>query len=268
MTTNMNTNATIIIAPAGLTRHQLSEVWGDLSNEEMGGLRDSVRASNGVRVPILISITGAVVYDGWHRLRASELEGLPCPALDVDGWDMADVVTAVMDANRHRRHQDRYQLAKSAAKTRLLMGSDLTVEAEAHTLGYKSKRQFQNVLADARAELGLVPPPGRRRPEGEGEGEDNDTEAVDLDEMLAMASDRTEAQEKVSGDRRVRLVTDLVASLADLRSLWPGSEEVTAQIEAAIRSLGGQVPAPARDSLIALARRDREAAVRRFVVGS
>ena len=268
MTTNINTNATIIIAPADLTRHQLSEVWGDLSSEEMRGLRDSVRASNGVRVPILISSTAAVVYDGWHRLRASELEDLPCPALDVDGWDMADVVAAVMDANRHRRHQDRYQLAKSAAKTRLLMGSALTVEDEAHALGYKSKRQFQNVLADARSELGFAPPPGRRRPEGEGEGEDNDTEAVDLDEMLAMASDRTTAQEKVSGDRRVRLVTDLVASLADLRSLWPGSEEVTAQIEAAIRSLGGQVPAPARDSLIALARRDREAAVRRFVAGS
>ena len=266
MTTNINTNATIIIAPAGLTRHQLSEVWGDLSNEEMRGLRDSVRASKGVRVPILISSTDAVVYDGWHRLRASELEDLPCPALDVDGWNMADVVVAVMDANRHRRHQDRYQLAKSAAKTRLLMGSALTVEDEAHALGYKSKRQFQNVLADARSELGFAPPPGRRR--SEGEGEDTHTEPVDLDEMLAMASDRTAAQKKVSGDRRVRLVTDLVASLADLRSLWPGSEEVTAQIEAAIRALGGQVPAPARDSLTALARRDREAAVRRFVAGS
>ena len=55
-----------------------------------------------------------------------------------------------------------------------------------------------------------------------------------------------------------------VQRLVECRQLWPGGADAAARLEAAVKALGGELPAPARESLYALGQRDRRAAVLRF----
>ena len=215
-----------ILAPPGLARDPLSEIWGDLSAADSAGLLADVRA-HGVRQPILVDLDKGTVVDGWHRYRMAALAGGECPAIDVASWPAAEVEAAVQSSNRHRRHSSRRELLGAMARQRLRGESapSQTVEQEARFAGV-TKRRYQQVLQATREELGLAPPNSGGRPPA----------AAGLGAQV----------------------------MAECRQLWPGGVDTAARLEAAIKVLGGMPPAPPRDSLYALGQRDRRAAVLRF----
>ena len=215
-----------ILAPPGLARDPLSEIWGDLSAADSAGLLADVRA-HGVRQPILVDLDKGTVVDGWHRYRMAALAGRECPAIDVASWPAAEVEAAVQSSNRHRRHSSRRELLGAMARQRLRGESapSQTVEQEARFAGV-TKRRYQQVLQATREELGLAPPNSGGRPPA----------AAGLGAQV----------------------------MAECRQLWPGGVDTAARLEAAIKVLGGMPPAPPRDSLYALGQRDRRAAVLRF----
>ena len=253
-----------ILAPPGLARDPLSEVWGDLSDADSAGLLADVRA-HGVRQPILVDLDKGSVVDGWHRYRMAALAGRECPAIDVASWPAAEVEAAVQSSNRHRRHSSRRELLGAMARQRLRgeAAPSQTVEQEARFAGV-TKRRYQQVLQATREELGLAPPNSGGRPPAAAVQED--AEALDLERMLELQAETIEAQQRAAAGLASQVmaaaVQQLDRSAAVLSVLWPGLI-AAARLEAAIKVLGGMPPAPPRDSLYAL-ERDRRAAVLRF----
>ena len=168
-----------ILAPPGLARDPLSEIWGDLSDADSAGLLADVRA-HGVRQPILVDLDKGSVVDGWHRYRMAAQAGRECPAIDVASWPAAEVEAAVQSSNRHRRHSSRKELLGAMARQRLTgeAAPSQTVEQEARFAGV-TKRRYQQVLQATREELGLAPPNSGGRPPAAAVQED--AEALDLD---------------------------------------------------------------------------------------
>ena len=153
-----------ILAPPGLARDPLSEIWGDLSDADSAGLLADVRA-HGVRQPILVDLDKGAVVDGWHRYRMAAQAGRECPAIDVASWPAAEVEAAVQSSNRHRRHSSRKELLGAMARQRLTgeAAPSQTVEQEALFAGV-TKRRYQQVLQATREDLGLAPPNSGGRP--------------------------------------------------------------------------------------------------------
>ena len=251
-----------ILAPPGLARDPLSEVWGDLSDADSAGLLADVRA-HGVRQPILVDLDKGAVVDGWHRYRMAAQAGRECPAIDVAGWSAAEVEAAVQSSNRHRRHSSRKELLGAMARQRLRgeAAPPQTVEQEALFAGV-TKRRYQQVLQATREDLGLAPPNRGGRPPSAAVQED--AEALDLDRMLELQADTIEAQQRAAAGLAAQVMAAAVQQLAECRQLWPGGVDTAARLEAVIKALGGTPPAPPRDSLYALGQRDRRAAVLRF----
>ena len=251
-----------ILAPPGLARDPLSEIWGDLSEADRAGLLADVRA-HGVRQPILVDRDKGTVVDGWHRYRMAAQAGRECPAIDVASWPAAEVEAAVQSSNRHRRHSSRKELLGAMARQRLRgeAAPAQTVEQEAIFAGV-TKRRYQQVLQATREELGLAPPNSGGRPAAAAVQED--AEALDLDRMLELQADTIEAQQRAAAGLAAQVLAVAVQQLAECRQLWPGGVDTAARLEAAIQALGGTPPAPPRDSLSALGQRDRRAAVLRF----
>ena len=81
-------------------RHPLSEVWGDLPEDEFSDLVEDVRA-NGVHEAIMRHPDGRVL-DGWHRYRAALLAGKNPPDLVLPATQ--DPVAYVIGKNARRRH--------------------------------------------------------------------------------------------------------------------------------------------------------------------
>ena len=250
-------------APPGLARDPLSEIWGDLSEGDRAGLLADIRA-HGVRQPALVNLDKGSVVDGWHRYQLAALAGVECPALDVSGWPAEDVEAAVQSANRHRRHSSRKELLGAMARQRLTgeAAPAQTVEQEAAFAGV-TKRRYQQVLQATREDLGLAPPNSGGRPRAEAAAEDGDA-GLDLDRMLELQADTIEAQARAADELAGQVRAALLLQLGECRQLWPGGVAAAARLEAAIKLLGADPPAPARDSLHALAQRDRRAAVLRF----
>ena len=254
-------------APPGLARDPLSEIWGDLSEGDRAGLLADIRA-HGVRQPALVNLDKGSVVDGWHRYQLAALAGVECPALDVSGWPAEDVEAAVQSANRHRRHSSRKELLGAMARQRLTgeAAPPQTVEQEAAFAGV-TKRRYQQVLQATREDMGLAPPNSGGRPRAaddeDGAGEDG-AAALDLDRMLELQADTIEAQARAADELAGQGRAALLLQLMECRQLWPGGVAAAARLEAALKALGAEPPAPARDSLHALAQRDRRAAVLRF----
>jgi len=147
------------IAPAGLERHYLSSAWGNMDAAAFAALVADV-AANGVQHPITVK-DGAVV-DGWHRYRAAQEAGRPCP---MEGWsgNEADCAALVISRNQHRRHVAKFDVALALARVRLSAGLDdgQTAQQIADGLGI-SKRHYMAALAEARSELGLAAHAGGR----------------------------------------------------------------------------------------------------------
>lgn len=278
MTTLTAADDNIIAAPPGLTRDYLSEVWGNLSKADRAGLLADIKA-HGVRQPALVDLDKETVVDGWHRYDLAGQAGVVCPALDVSGWPPADVEAAVQSANRHRRHSSRTELLKAMARQRLTgEAPELTVEQEAFYAGV-TKRRYQQVLQATRKELGLAPPnsggwnqtAAAAAAQGDGGngvagvvGDVGGVVDVDLEKLLEMEGGRIDNQIRAAQALAGQVLDQAHRQLTECRALWPGGVEAAARLEAAITALGGTPPAPARDSLYALAQRDRQAAVLRF----
>ena len=263
----MTTPTETLPAPPGLARDPLSEIWGDLSEADRAGLLADIRA-HGVRQPALVNLDKGSVVDGWHRYQVAALAGIDCPAIDVSAWPAEDVEAAVQSANRHRRHSSRKELLEAMARQRLT-GEAVpaqTVEQEAAFAGV-TKRRYQQVLQATREDLGLAPPNsgGRPRAEADEDGADEDgAAALDLDRMLELQADTIEAQARAADELAGQGRAVLIQQLAECRQLWPGGIAAAARLEAALKAMGADPPAPPRDSLSALAQRDRRAAVLRF----
>jgi len=234
----MTSNRPVSPAPPGLTRSRLSAVYGDLSQPENLALVESIRRL-GVQTPILVDLDSAEVLDGWHRYQAAALAGVECPAVSVFTLSVGQRIALVESGNAHRRHSAPGHLVKAVIDTRLAeLGpqAEVDTQALADTYGL-TRRRVQQLAAQARREMAgdvdpeePTEPPAPALPAGP---------ALDLDAMLEMASDRTEAQGRAARDRRDRLIGELQKSLEDLRGLWPGAEEVTGHIEAAGRGFSG-----------------------------
>ena len=82
--------------------------------------------------------------------------------------------------------------------------------------------------------------------------------------MLELQADTIEAQRRAAGELVGQVRAAAVQRLVECRQLWPGGADAAARLEAAVKALGGELPAPARESLYALGQRDRRAAVLRF----
>lgn len=87
-------------------RHPLSEVWGDMEQQDFRALVADIKA-NGVIEPVVLHQD--MVLDGWHRYRASLEAGLGDPAFDL--YEGNDATGYVISRNRHRRHQTKAQTA-------------------------------------------------------------------------------------------------------------------------------------------------------------
>ena len=254
-------------APPGLARDPLSEIWGDLSAADSAGLLADIRA-HGVRQPILVDLDKGAVVDGWHRYRMAALAGGECPAIDVASWPAAEVEAAVQSSNRHRRHSSRKELLGAMARQRLTgeAAPSQTVEQEARFAGV-TKRRYQQVLQATREELGLAPPNSGGRPPAaavQGDAAPDEAAGLDLERMLELQADTIEAQRRAAGELVGQVRAAAVQRLVECRQLWPGGADAAARLEAAVKALGGELPAPARESLYALGQRDRRAAVLRF----
>ena len=250
-------------APPGLARDPLSEIWGNLSEADRAGLLADIRA-HGVRQPALVNLDKGSVVDGWHRYQVAALAGVDCPAIDVSAWPAEEVEAAVQSANRHRRHSSRKELLEAMARQRLTgeAAPPQTVEQEAVFAGV-TKRRYQQVLQATREEMGLAPPNSGGRPRVEAAAEDEDG-GLDLDRMLELQADTIEAQARAADELVGQGRAALLLELMECRQLWPGGAAAAAHLEAAIKLLGADPPAPPRESLHALAQRDRRAAVLRF----
>jgi len=147
------------IAPAGLERHYMSSAWGDMDAASFAALVADVAAS-GVQHPITVK-DGAVV-DGWHRYRAAEEAGRPCPMESWSGSD-GELAALVISRNRHRRHVAKFDVALALARVRLSAGLDdgQTAPEVADGRGI-SKRHYMSARAEARSELGLAAHAGGR----------------------------------------------------------------------------------------------------------
>ena len=108
----------------------------------------------------------------------------------------------------------------------------------------------------------LAPPNSGGRPRAEA-GEDG-AGALDLERMLKLQADTIEAQARAADELAGQGRAALLLQLMECRQLWPGGVPAAARLEAAIKAMGADPPAPSRDSLHALAQRDRRAAVLRF----
>ena len=82
--------------------------------------------------------------------------------------------------------------------------------------------------------------------------------------MLELQADTIEAQARAADELAGQGRAVLIQQLAECRQLWPGGIAAAARLEAALKAMGADPPAPPRDSLSALAQRDRRAAVLRF----
>ena len=253
-------------APPGLARDPLSEIWGDLSDADRAGLLADIRA-HGVRQPALVHLDRGSVVDGWHRYQVAALAGVECPAVDVSGWPAGEVEAAVQSSNRHRRHSSRKELLEAMARQRLTgeAAPPQTVEQEAIFAGV-TKRRYQQVLQATREDLGLAPPNsgGRPRDAAAEAAAPDEAGGLDLERMLELQADTIEAQRRAAGELVGQVRAAAVQRLVECRQLWPGGADAAARLEAAVKALGGELPAPARDSLYALGQRDRRAAVLRF----
>ena len=253
-------------APPGLARDPLSEIWGDLSDADRAGLLADIRA-HGVRQPALVHLDRGSVVDGWHRYQVAALAGVECPAVDVSGWPAGEVEAAVQSSNRRRRHSSRKELLEAMARQRLTgeAAPPQTVEQEAVFAGV-TKRRYQQVLRVTREDLGLAPLNSGGRPRAaaaEAAGQD-EAAGLDLERMLELQADTIEAQRRAAGELVGQVRAAAVQRLVECRQLWPGGVDAAARLEAAVKALGGELPAPARESLYALGQRDRRAAVLRF----
>ena len=83
-----------------LQRHKVSYFFGDMTQEEHDGLRESVN-ERGFINPVIYTLEGEIA-DGWHRYkvavefnRVSELEFVEL-----------DSIEQILDLNHHRRHKD------------------------------------------------------------------------------------------------------------------------------------------------------------------
>ena len=253
-------------APPGLARDPLSEIWGELSDADRAGLLADIRA-HGVRQPALVHLDRGSVVDGWHRYQVAALAGVECPAVDVSGWPAGEVEAAVQSSNRHRRHSSRKELLEAMARQRLTgeAAPPQTVEQEAIFAGV-TKRRYQQVLQATREDLGLAPPNsgGRPRDAAAEAAAPDEAGGLDLERMLELQADTIEAQRRAAGELVGQVRAAAVQRLVECRQLWPGGADAAARLEAAVKALGGELPAPARDSLYALGQRDRRAAVLRF----
>ena len=233
-----------ILAPPGLARDPLSEVWGDLSDADSAGLLADVRA-HGVRQPILVDLDKGAVVDGWRRYRMAALAGGECPAIDVASWPAAEVEAAVQSSNRRRRHSSRRELLGAMARQRLRGESapPQTVEQEARFAGV-TKRRYQQVLQATREDLGLAPPNSGGRPPAAAVQED--AEALDLERVLELQAETIEAQRRAAAGLASQVMAAAVQQLAECRQLWPGGVDTAARLEAVIKVLGGcRRPRPA-----------------------
>ena len=95
-------------------RHPLSELFGDMPEDQYAELVESIR-DHGIASPLITAVErdGTMcVIDGWHHYRTAiecerEDELFPAP----HGGDAKDLVRAALSANKHRRHLSSVDLA-------------------------------------------------------------------------------------------------------------------------------------------------------------
>ena len=81
-------------------RHPLSEVWGDMSDDEKRELVESVRAHQGLLDPVIWKHDERIL-DGWHRYQVANLLEVSYELREYEGDDPVGFVIA---RNAHRRH--------------------------------------------------------------------------------------------------------------------------------------------------------------------
>lgn len=93
-------------------RHPLSEVWGDMPEDEFRELVEDVR-EHGVHEPIMLHVDGRVL-DGWHRYKAAIESGRNPPNLVLPASE--DAKAYVISKNLRRRHLTAAQRATRVAR--------------------------------------------------------------------------------------------------------------------------------------------------------
>ena len=110
--------------------HPLADCWPRITDAvELDKFIEDVK-QHGIRNPIVLY--EGMVLDGRHRLEATKLLDIPCPAIDYQGDDPAGYV---ISQNAHRRHNSKLEIAMAVAKCREWMppGRTLDVGTNART---------------------------------------------------------------------------------------------------------------------------------------
>ncbi len=95
-------------------RHPLSQVWPDISKEEMDDLVEDIKRW-GVQTPVVMY--RGLVLDGWHRLRAAVAAGRETvPVIELEEGE--DAAALVISANARRRQMSKEDVAVAVLKCR------------------------------------------------------------------------------------------------------------------------------------------------------
>jgi len=145
-----------------LKRHPLSEIWGDMPEEEYRALSEDI-GEHGIQTPI--TLQDGMVLDGWHRLKAAIEHGMfSVPTLEL-GED-EDPATFVIRANGLRRHLTKGQRVAIVLQAR----SHQWRSRGAVTLADRAIARTNKQLAEeAGASVGLVKATKKAFREGHGD---------------------------------------------------------------------------------------------------
>ena len=91
---------------SGFIRHPLSELWGDMPDEQLLELAEDIK-KNGILEPVVL-FEGEVL-DGWHRCQGGQIAQVDVPTINFVG----DPVGFVIAKNAHRRHLTTSQKASA-----------------------------------------------------------------------------------------------------------------------------------------------------------
>ena len=121
----------------GYTRHAASSVWPNLTDEEFGDLRESIRADG--QIDAIEATPDKVVFDGWHRLRVCEALRIE-PVVKIE--DLTDLEIAARVNGKHggRRHLKLQQIAFHKVQTLRACGMEFAGKGDRRT----SEQSAQN----------------------------------------------------------------------------------------------------------------------------
>ncbi len=105
--TALSSDSELRMVRSGLTRHPLSEAWGDMPEDQLIELAEDIK-QHGQKETVVV-INGSEVIDGWHRAKACQFAGIEIRVYDLPADK--DPRAYVISKNAHRRNQTASQRA-------------------------------------------------------------------------------------------------------------------------------------------------------------